>query len=113
MDTIGFIFAIQVLILIAALPVCALSFATSRGRVSQHRTAMAMGISLAFLALMGLLTSLAMAVTNIDTVDWLELGPPILTFVLCGLTVWRASGKIRGHRRRRAARGAPSTPSSD
>jgi len=96
----GFVFIFQILVLVAALPVCALSLATSRGRRSQHRYYKGMAITLAGAALIGVLLSLLTASTSDDEEVWLEFIAPLATLLVCGLTIWRGikSDRIRSTR---------------
>jgi len=90
MSITGILSALQLLVLLATLPIFIVSRRTSRGRTSQQRSYLAVAAVLGLLALLGVLITWPAIVESTDADYWLVLGPPAVTLVLCLLIVRRS-----------------------
>lgn len=90
-----FLIGVQVLLLMAALPLLATSLRTSRSHVSRHTGFMVAAMLLVVLALIAALTSLGVASEAYDFDYALAFTPPAFTFVLCLWVIWRAVAATR------------------
>ena len=104
------LFFLQLLVALTCLPLCVLAFTTSRQRRAQQRGWVAMAVVLMALALLGLLLTLAAAAERPAADDWMALSMPIATFVIGGLTIWRASTSRRGRGARSGSRTRAASP---
>ena len=82
----------QVLLLVAALPVLAMSLTTSRSRRARHSNFMAISILLVLLAVILALVSVAISADDRRFDYALAFIPPAFTFGVCAWVIWRALG---------------------
>lgn len=88
MDTV--LIALQLLLLLIALPLLATSLRTSRARRSRHSGFLAIAVLLLILALIGTLLAVAHALESVQMDYALLFTPPAFTVLLCFWVVWRA-----------------------
>lgn len=88
MDTL--LIGLQLLLLMAALPLLATSLRTSRARRSRHAGFLAIALLLSMLSLIGALLSVANAIEDARVDHAMLFTPPAFTIALCAWVVWRA-----------------------
>jgi formate-dependent nitrite reductase membrane component NrfD len=99
--------ALQLLLLLPALPLAVMSHRTSRSQRARHNSFVAVGSLVGLLAAVLALVSLALVLGGDDTVDpVLSFVPPLFTLLACGKALHR--GLSQSYRRSRRAR----TPSA-
>ncbi len=96
--------AVQILLLIAALPLLASSLRTSRSRRGRHSSFMALATVLALFAVIGMLLGVALSADDIHFDHAMVFTPPVFTLAMCGWVLWRA---ISAANRRRDERRQP------
>ncbi len=87
----GFILALQLLLLLAAVPIAVLSYRTSLRRQSKQNGYMAMAVVMSCVAFLGALLTIVLSVALDDHLEVAELGIPASTIILCGLAIYRST----------------------
>jgi hypothetical protein len=91
------LFVVQVLLALAALPLCVTSLMTSQRRRSRQRRLRLGAIVLIALAIVAMMATMIVAADPEDADYWLALGTPFVTFLLCGVTIRRSGRPPSGH----------------